>query len=195
MEKKQNIHPNIEWVKACRQNDRSAQMMLYKNYSKTMYNTAYRIVNNSLEAEDIMQESFIHAFMKIDQLLDDNGFGSWLRKIVVNRSLDIVKKRKTWYLKKDDFKYESEVQTEEESEEKDCRISEIQEAMTNLPDQYRTILSLHFFEGMDYEELMQILNLKYNNVKTRIARAKTRLHEEVMLLREQKKKEVYHAGF
>ncbi|MBN2616342.1 MAG: sigma-70 family RNA polymerase sigma factor [Bacteroidales bacterium] len=195
MEEKRQIQPTTDWVKACRQNDRGAQMMLYKNYSRTMYNTAHRIVNNSAEAEDIMQEAFIHAFQKIHQLSEDAGFGAWLRRIVVNRSLDAVKKRKTWYLHHEQYRNQVDDDSSVCDEETDCRMQEIQEGMSRLPDQYRTILSLHFFEGMDYEELMQILDLKYNNVKTRIARAKSRLLEEIMQLREQKnEKEVYHAG-
>jgi RNA polymerase sigma-70 factor (ECF subfamily) len=195
MEETHYIHPNADWVKGCRKNDRKAQLMLYQSYSKTMYNTAYRIVRNTQEAEDIMQESFIHAFQKINQLHEDEGFGAWLRRIVINRSLDAVKKNKTWILQREKMKEEVNGYDEQTEEDLDYRMSEIQQAMENIPDQYRAILCLHFFEGMDYEEMMLILNLKYNNVKTRIARARTRLLEEIVQMRKHnKEQEVYHEG-
>ena len=69
-------------------------MKIYKLYYKAMYNVSLRIVNNEAEAEDIMQESFLSAFEKIDTYTGQVSFGAWLKRIVINKSLDVMKKRK-----------------------------------------------------------------------------------------------------
>ena len=86
------IHSDL--IDGCRKNNRKAQIRVYDLYYKAMYNTCYRIVNNSTEAEDIMQESFIDAFKKIDTFQGSGTFGSWLKRIVINKSLDQLKKNK-----------------------------------------------------------------------------------------------------
>ena len=79
-------------IERCRAGDRKAQFDIYKLYYKAMYNTSLRIVNNTQEAEDIMQESFISAFGNISDYNGMASFGTWLKKIVVNRSLDLDRK-------------------------------------------------------------------------------------------------------
>ena len=87
-----NIHQGL--IDACRTGDRKAQYEIYKLYYKAMYNTCLRIVNDTAEAEDIMQESFLDAFQRIDTYTGTGTFGSWLKRIVVNRSLDFIRKQK-----------------------------------------------------------------------------------------------------
>jgi RNA polymerase sigma-70 factor (ECF subfamily) len=187
MIKSLNIHPNQELINASRRNDRKAQMMLYNNYSKAMYHTANRILENAAEAEDVMQDAFIEAFQKISQLSDEASFGAWLKRIVINRALDVVKREKVSQSYQEMMKQElSEVEeAEEEDSDAHYKLFEVREAMKNLPKQYRIVLSLHLFEGMDHEEMAQILNLEYNNVKTKYSRARHRLLEEVKKLQNQ----------
>jgi RNA polymerase sigma factor (sigma-70 family) len=96
-----NIHQDI--IDNCRKGDRKAQFQIYKLYYRNMYNISLRIVNETQEAEDIMQESFLSAFENIDTYSGKVSFGAWLRKrIVINRSLDALKKRKIDFLSIDD---------------------------------------------------------------------------------------------
>ncbi|TAH56263.1 MAG: sigma-70 family RNA polymerase sigma factor, partial [Methanosarcina mazei] len=87
-----NLHQDL--LDRCKDGDRKAQFQIYKLYYKAMYNTSLRIVNNSMEAEDIMQESFLAAFEKIDMYSGTVSFGAWLKRIVINRSLDALSRRK-----------------------------------------------------------------------------------------------------
>src|SRR5512133_4028719 len=87
-----NLHQDL--IDGCKAGDQKAQFQIYKLYYKAMYNTSLRIVNDTMEAEDIMQESFLSAFEKIDTYSGMVRFGAWLKKIVVNRSLDALNKRK-----------------------------------------------------------------------------------------------------
>ncbi len=187
-----HTYPHQELIAACRQNNRKAQMELYNNYYKTMYHTANRILNDPTEAEDVMQEAFMDAFQKIDQLAENASFGAWLKRIVINRSLDLIKRKKLEqaYLEQS---MPEDVQLLDEEPDVACKIEEVKAAMKLIPDQYRVVLSLHLFEGMDYEEMAQIMNLEYNNVKTRYFRARQRLLDEILNKRNQLgKKEVWH---
>ena len=87
-----NLHQDL--LDGCKNGDQKAQFQIYKLYYKAMYNTSLRIVSDTMEAEDIMQESFLAAFEKIDTYSGTVSFGAWLKKIVVNRSLDALNKKK-----------------------------------------------------------------------------------------------------
>ena len=161
-EKYQNIHQ--DWIDQCKEGNQKAQFQLYKLYYKSMYSVSLRIVNNEVEAEDIMQESFLKAFKKIDSYKGEVSFGAWLKKIVINRSLDHLKKKKV--------KFEEvnllSIQFGEESETYDeIDVESIKMAIRKLPDNYRTILSLYLIEGYDHEEISQILGIKIGRASCR----------------------------
>jgi RNA polymerase sigma factor (sigma-70 family) len=79
-------------VERCKKFDKNAQLHLYKAYYKAMYNTAHRILKDSFEAEDMMQEAFLTAFTKLDSYKGEVAFGAWLKRIVINKSLTQLKK-------------------------------------------------------------------------------------------------------
>src|SRR5512136_394803 len=81
-------------VIACRNNDRKAQISLYELYAKQMYNTSLRIVRDSMLAEDIVQESFLKAYKSLPGFRNEVPFVIWLKRIVINKSLDELRKNK-----------------------------------------------------------------------------------------------------
>ena len=83
-----NIHIHDKLIEACRYNNRKSQLQIYNLYYKAMYNTAFRIMKDSAEAEDIMQEAFLTAFQRIENYKGDASFGAWLKRIVVNKAID-----------------------------------------------------------------------------------------------------------
>ena len=97
--KYKNIHQEL--INECKAGNSKAQFEIYKLYYKAMYNTSHRIVNNVQDAEDIMQESFLSAFEKIDSYEGNVSFGSWLKKIAANKSLDHLRKNKFLYTSDD----------------------------------------------------------------------------------------------
>ncbi len=157
-------------------NDRKAQVQIYKLYYKAMFNTALRILNDTAGAEDIMQESFLEAFRRIDTYREESSFGSWLKKIVINKSIDEL--RKTREMRSTD---DLELEAADSSDEEDfiqvlsTRVEEIRKAIHQLPDSYRVILSLYLLEGYDHEEIAQILDISYNLSRTRYSRARKKL--------------------
>lgn len=178
-EKKIDIHGDL--VEACRENDRTAQIKIYELYYQAMYNTSYRIVNDPMEAEEIMQDAFLDAFRKISTFKGDATFGSWLKRIVINKSLDQIRKRKE-SASLVEGTIDIPDNTADENVEEELiryRVGEIVKALDRLPDNYRIILSLYLLEGYDHQEIAGILNISYNNTRTRYLRAKQKLLQEV----------------
>ncbi|MCB2221674.1 MAG: RNA polymerase sigma factor [Bacteroidetes bacterium] len=185
--KKQNIHQEL--IERCRENDRSAQFELYKIYYKPMYNTSLRILNNPAEAEDVMQESFLTAFSKLRDYSGEGSFGGWLRRIVVNNSIDELKKRSST-LSIDENISESDFENESDfNEQADYKIAEIKNAMQLLPEDHRVIISLFLFEGYDHEEIAQILSISNSASRTRYSRARQKL---LNVLSEQRTIKMFH---
>lgn len=171
--KTKNIHQDL--IDAMRLNDQKAQLKIYKLYYKAMYNVSLRILNDQMQAEDVMQEAFLHAFRRIEQYDGISTFGAWLKRIVINRSLDILKKNKG-SIPFDETSHDiPEVNEENYLEVLSYKVEAIHKAIEQLPDGYRIILSLYLLEGYDHGEISQIMDISYNATRTRYSRAKQKL--------------------
>jgi RNA polymerase sigma factor (sigma-70 family) len=165
-----------ELVEKCKLGDNRSFAELYQKYSKAMYNTSLRIVNNTGDAEDVLQEAFVDAFGSLESFQYKSTFGAWLKKIVINKSINHLRKKKM-----DLIDIEKTVvgnlPEEETLDEKDIqmKVAEIKQAVKLLPNGYRTVLSLYLFEGYDHEEIAEILNVTHATVRTQYMRAKQKL--------------------
>jgi len=174
-----NLHQDL--LDGCKSGDQRAQFQIYKLYYKAMYNTSLRIVNDTMEAEDIMQESFLSAFEKIDTYSGTVSFGAWLKKIVINRSLDALGKKKAIF---EDIEPHIGIRDDGpedqlRKEEVDLRVEEVKDAINRLPDGYRIILSLYLLEGYDHDEIADILNISSSTSRSQLSRAKQKLISEL----------------
>ena len=183
--KEKYIDKNRDIIQSCRKNNPKAQLEVYKLYYKAMYNTSLRITNNTADAEDIMQEAFLDAFRKIKSYSGDGSFGAWLKRIVINKSLDFVKARQSrMSLGQKIMELEEQKQdVESETADIEAKLLEVKSAMGKLPDNYRIILALFLIEGYDHQEIAQILKTPYGNVRTRYSRARQKLIDEIMKAR------------
>jgi RNA polymerase sigma factor (sigma-70 family) len=174
-----NLHQDL--IDGCLNGDQKAQFQIYKLYYKAMYNTSLRIVGDTMEAEDIMQESFLSAFEKMDTYSGTVSFGAWLKKIVVNRSLDSLNKRKAVFEDIDSHTGIRDESSEDSTryEEIDIRVEEVKEAIEKLPDGYRIILSLYLLEGYDHDEIAEILSINSSTSRSQLSRAKQKLIGEL----------------
>jgi RNA polymerase sigma factor (sigma-70 family) len=174
-----NLHQDL--LDGCKAGDQKAQFQIYKLYYKAMYNTSLRIVSDTMEAEDVMQESFLAAFEKIETYSGTVSFGAWLKRIVINRSLDTLNKKKAVF---EDIESHAGIRDDspEESlrnEELDIRVEEVKEAIERLPDGYRVILSLYLLEGYDHDEIAEILKISSSTSRSQLSRAKQKLIGEL----------------
>jgi RNA polymerase sigma factor (sigma-70 family) len=178
--KENNQHIN-QLLERCEKGDNSAQMQIYKDYYRAMYNTSLRILKDEFEAEDMMQEAFLTAFTKLDTFIGEVTFGAWLKRIVINKSLTQLKKNNKYQDVKMEVLSETTVETEEAINYSDLQASKVLERLNSLKENYRVVLTLNLIEGYDYEEIAHILGYTNENVRTTISRAKKKLKQQLVL--------------
>jgi RNA polymerase sigma-70 factor (ECF subfamily) len=168
-----------ELVERCKQGDPSGYQTLYQRYSKAMYNTSLRIVNNSADAEDVLQEAFVDAFRSLHDFHYRSTFGAWLKKIVVNKSINTLRKRRAHLVEIDENSetgvYALPQEEQRDEEELEYQVAAVKKAIQKLPDGYRAVISLYLLEGYDHEEIAGILGITHNTVRTQYVRAKQKL--------------------
>lgn len=173
------IDKHADLVAECRKGSRKAQFEIYKLYATAMYNVALRIVNDDAEAEDVLQEAFLDAFNRMADFRQETTFGLWLKQIVINRSINYLRKRKMETVSVDEVDVADE--QEPDLEEAHLKVEAIRSAMAELPDGYRVVLSLYLFEGYDHEEIAHILKITENTSRTQYMRAKRKLNSLLVM--------------
>lgn len=170
------VHQDL--IERCAQGDRLAQKELYRLYFKAMYNTCFRMLNDQAEAEDVMQESFLAAFTRINTYRGEMSFGSWLKRIVINKSIDVLRARK---VKFEELNEKSAILAMPDEPDADIEgnhaamVEKIRETVRKLPDGFRVVLTLSLFEGYDHEEIASILQISESTSRSQLARAKRKL--------------------
>jgi RNA polymerase sigma factor (sigma-70 family) len=171
------IDKHYNLVVECKQGSKKACYELYKLYAKAMLNVAFKIVGNVAEAEDVLQESFVDAFRRIQDFRQETTFGLWLKQIVVSRSINLLRKRKVEWVELDGDIDNLPDEQPESDDEIQYKVALVKQAMAELPDGYKQVISLYLFEGYDHEEIGQILGITENTSRTQFLRAKRKLSE------------------
>ncbi|MGB5170295.1 RNA polymerase sigma factor [Eudoraea sp.] len=178
----QNKLNTEDLVQLCLEGKSTAQMEIYNRYYKAMYNTAYRIVKDPAEAEDVMQEAFLNAFTKLNTFKGEVAFGAWLKRIVVNKSIyhyRAQKKKNERGLDDILYKVEDNDEVSVDHGRTEQLAQKVMDTMGHLKENYRVSLTLHLIEGYDYEEVCSIMNISYANCRTTISRAKESLRKKM----------------
>ncbi|MBT8294545.1 MAG: RNA polymerase sigma factor [Eudoraea sp.] len=165
---------HIDLVERCKANDRKAQLRLYRQYCEGMYYVAKGFVNDPDDAEDVVQEAFIKAFQRIDQFKGEVTFGAWLKRIVINKSIDFLKTKKERFQELNENSIHI-VEDNDWSVEDGISIEEVKEAINKLSEKYRLVVQLYLMEGYDHKEISQILKLTETTCRTRLLRGKGHL--------------------
>jgi RNA polymerase sigma factor (sigma-70 family) len=163
------FHIDTDIIDRCRRGDAKAQFILYKQYSKAMYNIAIRFTNNKMDAEDILQDSFVMAFEKLPGLQDTASFPAWLKKIVVNKCIDQIRKNRISFENLDENMSENHTADDEPDFTIDPAI--VHNSVKNLPGGSRTILILHALEGYKHREIASMLGISESTSKSQYPRA------------------------
>ncbi len=160
---------NESLIQLCRKGDEKAQYEVYRSYSKAMYNVAIRLTSDRETAQDILQESFVKAFQEIEKLNDENAFGGWLKKIVINRCFDEIRRKKHVF----DFEMITEKHAEIAEEiDETVDIEVVHLMIKKLPGGAREILVLRAIEGLKFGEIAEQLGITESTAKTQFFRAK-----------------------
>jgi RNA polymerase sigma factor (sigma-70 family) len=169
-------------VERCLAGDRRAQQEIYQRYAKAMFNVCMRIVNNYAEAQDVMQDSFVNAFRHLGTFKAESTFGAWLKRIVVNGAIAHMKKKRldlvpltptvARTLGEDDPGHHGFTDDEDR-----YQVESVRRAVQQLPDGYRTVLTLYIFEGYDHGEIADIMGITESTSKSQFNRAKAKLKD------------------
>ena len=157
--------------------DRSAQFSLYNLYSKAMYNVSYRILGDEDEACDVLQEAFVSAFENLGSYRWESSFGAWLKRIVINKALNQIKRRSVGLLPWEDHLDDRREEEDDYMDEEELALSveTVKAAIQELPRGFKMVLSLYLIEGYDHREISEILGITESTSKSQYKRAKDKL--------------------
>jgi RNA polymerase sigma-70 factor (ECF subfamily) len=173
----ETVHINKRVIEKCLEGDIKAQFQLYQQYSRAMYNIASRFLNNKMDAEDILQESFITAFNRLGELQNKDAFGAWLKRIVINNCISLQRKQRIHFEEIDEQK-QGEL-TEEKEALPALDPGTVHEAIKDLPPKGRTVLVLRALEGYSHKEIAETLGITVSTSKTQYSRALSLLNQKL----------------
>lgn len=173
-------------IKRCQTGDPIAFEILLGNYEKLIYNLCFRYFGNHYDASDVGQEAMVRIFKKIREFNGKSSFKTWLYRVVTNLCLDELRRRKNKSVSLDEIKeqgYEPATgfYNPEEAAEQTEQAAMIQEILLTLSAEHRTILILKDIEGLEYQEISNVLGCNMGTVKSRINRAREAFRKKMAL--------------
>jgi RNA polymerase sigma factor (sigma-70 family) len=168
------IHKDI--IELSKAGDPRAQYQLYQLYARAMYNLCYRMMNNRVDAEDMLQEAFSEAFLRLGSYRFESAFGAWLKRITVNKCINVLKKKKADLIPVEEIPDVAPVNVDTD-EVPGLSVEMVQQALEKLPEGYRVVFSLYLLEGYDHAEISQIMGISETTSKSQYSRAKQRMKE------------------
>ncbi|WP_405569263.1 RNA polymerase sigma factor [Winogradskyella sp. Asnod2-B02-A] len=162
-------------IKLCKKGNEVAQMQVYNKYSQAMFTIACRYLSEE-DAKDVMQEGFLKAFKNLESYKPEATFGAWLKRIIINQCLDVLKKNKLEF----EAVEVSELQiTNEDNWQFDNAISkqEILFAIEQLNEKHKIVVKLYLIEGYDHQEISEILEIPIKTSRTHLRRGKLKLQD------------------
>lgn len=161
-------------ISKSKKGNQKAQIKLYDLFCEAMFFIACRYLKNEEEAKDAMQDAFLKAFLNLESYKKDNSFGAWLKKIVINTCIDILKKKKLETISLDNYPLEI---LDDTNWNFDANIDkkEILYAIDSLKIKYQIVIKLYLIEGYDHEEISEILKIPVKTSRTQLRRGKLAL--------------------
>lgn len=137
---------------------------------------ALRFVKDTMEAEDIVQEAFIKAFSKLEQYKAEVSFGAWLKRIVINKCIDVLKAKRQRLIELEDHHLNVvDNDNDEWLVADEITIDDVKVAIAQLPEKYKYVVMLYLVEGYDHQEISEILNISEVASRTQLSRGKQKL--------------------
>jgi len=163
-------------IKGVRKNETRAQMAYYDMFYRPVYQSAYSIVGNHEEAEEIMHDTLLKVFSNTGLLQDEpNAMMRFLKRITVNRAIDVLRKKKNIFLPLEEDG-SMDIEEEEDSEvEFELTVSDIKEGIDKLSMAYRDVITLRLFSEMSFAEIAKELNINATTVRVQYSRGISKL--------------------
>lgn len=169
----------LRWIEAALRGDHEAFGRLVDTYKTPVYNLAYRMLRNGSDAEDAAQEIFLRAYRKLATYDRERKFVTWLLSIASNYCIDVLRRRRATLVDIEDvaFALPSDAPGPERSALNQEQREAVARAVNQLPDTYRLVTVLRYYNDCSYDEIERITGLTEATVKTRLFRARRQLEE------------------
>ena len=176
-------------INGCCSGDRISQNKLYQHFSSKMLMVCLRYANSREEAEESLQEGFINAFTHIKKFRQEGSFEGWLRKIMVNASLQRLRTKSKLYPVVDLVDEEVNLASKEEILSS-IGTKDLLKLIQNLSPAYRIVFNLYVFEGLKHREIAEMLKISEGTSKSNLSDARVILQKQVKELYEIKNEKI-----
>jgi RNA polymerase sigma-70 factor (ECF subfamily) len=170
------------WVEQALAGDTAAFSSLVEAYHRPVYNLAFRMLGNSVEAEDAAQESFIRAYTRLDTYDSSRKFSSWMLSIASHYCIDVLRRRRMTLLSIEELPPMLDVSMPRSAHPEQVVVraqvaDQVQQLLDTLPEHYRTPVILRYWYDMSYREIAETMGVTESTIKTRLHRARAKLAE------------------
>ena len=167
-----------ELIDMCLKQNPRAQKTLFDKYAPKMFSVSLRYMKNTELAEDVLQEGFVKVFLKLKEFKREGSFEGWIRRIIVNTSLDAIRKNaKTKFDQPiDDVSYKLEYKDPASSS---LETQDLLNLVKNMPSGYRVVFNMFAIEGYSHKEIAEKLNVTENTSKSQYLRARAYLRDRL----------------
>ena len=169
-----------ELIRGCIGQDARCQRMLFDKYAGKMMSVCLRYANDTMEAEDMIQDAFVKVFQYIGQFKFEGAFEGWIRRIVVNTAIRHLEKKKLHFKDIDDNSQHApkiEAQAYNHLGEDD-----LMKLINQLPDGYRLVFNLNVIEGYSHEEIAEMLNIQAGTSRSQLVKARKMPQQQILQL-------------
>ncbi len=169
-----------ELIKGCIKQDARCQRMLFDRYAGKMMSVCLRYANDTMEAEDMIQDAFVKVFQYLGQFKFEGAFEGWIRRIVVNTAIRHLEKKKLHFKDIDDNSFNTpsiDAQAYTHLGEDD-----LMKLINQLPDGYRLVFNLNAIEGYSHEEIAEMLHIQPGTSRSQLVKARKMLQHQILQL-------------
>lgn len=176
---------DLRLINACLEGDSAAFGILVQRYQARLYNTVYRLTENAEDAQDVVQEAFLHAYQSLGSFKGDSLFFTWLYRIAVNTAISLKRKRRVILsidgARNGDEGFEpvdvSEQTRPGHSVERQEQEQKVRQALARMSPEHRAVLVMKDMEGQKYEDMAEVLQVPIGTIRSRLHRARLELRE------------------
>lgn len=169
-----------ELIRGCIRKETRYQRMLFDRYAGKMMSVCLRYANDSMEAEDMLQDAFVKVFQYVGQFKFEGAFEGWIRRIVVNTAIRHLEKKKMHFKDIDDSSHHApQIDAQAYSH---LGEADLMRLINQLPEGYRMVFNLNAIEGYSHEEIGEMLNIQPGTSRSQLVKARKMLQQQILQL-------------
>jgi len=176
-------HPLLtehELIKGCIEQNPACQRMLFEKYAGKMMGVCLRYAQDSMEAEDMLQDAFVKVFQYIGQFKFEGSFEGWIRRIVVNTAIRHLERKKMSFKEIDD--HQPDLPSVDPSAYHFLGEEDLMKLISALPEGYRMVFNLSVIEGYSHDEIAEMLKIQAGTSRSQLVKARKMLQSQILQL-------------